>query len=610
VLLKNNELSKEISKVPLATLALMLTVVFLTLFEAGFDHNVVYWVVIMLSVVAFYVLIKGNTNANIDLSYKRPLLWYSLFLLWAGLSIFWSINPHRTLVEFIQLSLYWLVFMLAISITEDSVLRLGRITLITASGVAIFGISQFAILESRRMLSTFTNPNPLGIYLVMIFMASWGYYIRNNKKGYYVYLILLVLVALILTGSRGSFICFFVSLPLLFIGFKKSDLLTPILKTVILIIIALIIAQCIVYLAPYLQNAIGSNLVLSQFLTRPESFIELSGLGRVSYWITGSKIAISKPLNGHGLGTFFMAYFIEYDGGRWYSRFAHSHFVQTAAELGVIGLSLLIGFFLFLFRISWVKIVNTDYPFYLPGLIAAALAFLINIGGDYSWNFPGSAIIFFIIAGILVRNGQLDRQQEKKQIGIVLVAILILFLLAIWQLSANLIYRKGIQLDYEGDIKKAVETYDLANTIYPINSMAYVFAGNNYYLLSKEESGEDYFAAAIERFERAVELSPYDANIHNRLAWLYWELGDLEAAEKHFNESVEYAAYRLKLFNDFGWFYIKHEKNEDALKILNKGIVLKEAAIDSASTKDDLEKVMEQIQILEQLIDIAGNDSK
>jgi O-antigen ligase len=602
--IKNKGLSSEFSKVPLVTLALMLTVVFLSLFEAGFDHNVVYWVVIMLSVVTLYTLV--NENVSIDISYKKPFLWYSLFLLWAGLSIFWSINPHRTLVEFIQLSLYWLVFLLATTLTEDSLLRLGRITLITASGVAMFGISQFAILVSTRMLSTFTNPNPLGIYLVMIFMVSWGYHLRKKNIGYYTYLILIILVALILTASRGSFICFFISLPFLFIGFRKSEILTPIIKTVIFILVGLIIAQCIVYVAPYLQNAIGSNLVLSQFLTRPESFIELSGLGRLSYWITGSKIAIGKPINGYGLGTFFMAYFIEYDGGRWYSRFAHNHFVQTAAELGFIGLSLLIGFFLTLFRLSWVKIVNTDYPIYLPGLIAAALAFFVNIGGDYSWNFPGTAIIFFIIAGLIVRNDPFAIKIEKKQMGIVFVAILLL--LAIWQLSVNLMYSKGIKLDYEDDIKKAAEIYDLANKIYPFNSMAYVFAGNNYYLLFKEEGREEFFTASVERFKRAVELSPYDANIHNRLAWLYWDMGDFEAAEKYFNEGVRYAAYRLKHFNDLAWFYLQQEKNEDAINILNKGIELQEAAIDSASTKDELDKVTEQIYILEQLLDIAIND--
>jgi O-antigen ligase len=605
-LLKNNELSKEFSKVPLATLALMLTVVFLSLFEAGFDHNVVYWGVIMLSIVAFYLLVKGNVT--IDFSYQKPFLWYSLFLLWAGLSVFWSINPHRTLVEFIQLSLYWLVFLLATTLTEDSVLRLGRITIITAAGVAIFGISQFAILESKRMISTFTNPNPLGIYLVMVFMISWGYFIRKKNNSYYAILILLILVALILTASRGSFICFLISLPLLFIGFRKSELVIPVVKTITFIIVALIISQIIIYIAPYLQEAIGSNLVLSQFLTRPQSFIELSGLGRLSYWITGSKIAIGKPINGYGLGTFFMAYFIEYDGGRWYSRFAHSHFVQTAAELGFIGLGLLLALFLTLFRNAWVRIKNTDYPLYLPGLTAAALSFFINIGGDFNWNFPGSAIIFFIIAGIIMKNDQLKIKYHNKYL--VLSFVTIMLGLTVWQLSANLLYSKGIKLDFNGDIKKAAEIYDLANTLYPVNSMSYVFAGNNYYLLSKEENTEVNFTASIERFEKAIKLSPYDANIHNRLAWLYWELGDFGAAEKHFNESVEYAAYRLKLFNDFGWFYIKQEKNEDALKILNKGNILKEAAIDSASTKDDLEIVMEQIQILEQLLDIAGNDSK
>lgn len=594
----------SLNKVSPAALALMLTVVFLSLYDAGFDNNVLYWVLIPLLIVT--ILLTLRNKIILDISYTEPIVYYALFLLWAGISIFWSLNPHRTLVEFLQLSLYGATFLLASSLNEKSMLRVGRISIILGLAVALFGISQFLFLSSSRITSTFTNPNPLGIFLVMIFFASWGYYLRKRNRHLAV-VSLIILAALILTGSRGSFICFILAAPFMMIGLQKSEIKKATIHTLFAVAGALVIAQVITIIAPYLQEAVGSRTALANFLTRPESFIARSGLARFNYWIVGMKTILNEPFAGHGLGTFFLAYYTEYDGGRWYSRFAHNHYIQTMVELGFIGFTLFLGFILTTARKAWKVVLGGDYPIIVPGLIAAGIAFLINIGADFSWNFPGSAIIFFVICGCIVSIGRSPTAKKYRSSNIVLVGtLLIILLLTGWQLTANLLYRQGVILEGQGDLVSAAATYDRANAIYPINSMAYSFASSAYYRLAMENEGNTLLLTkALASANRSVELSPVDGNLHNQLGRIYWEAGYIEEAEQHLKLGVEYAAYRLNLLIDLAWFYIQQGRNDEAAAIIEKALLLEDAAVESARTDEDEQRVESYLELLYQLKEIV-----
>ncbi len=167
-------------KVSLAAAALMLTLALLPLMDGGFDHQVTHWVFFLMLAVS--ILLVYGEKWSIPLHISHPFFWYSLFVLWGGVSIFWSINPHRTLVEFLEIALYGLVFFLAARINEDNAIRVARIALIAGVGAALFGISQFIFLSSSRIQATFANANPLGIYLVMLFFLGWGYFLRRSNR--------------------------------------------------------------------------------------------------------------------------------------------------------------------------------------------------------------------------------------------------------------------------------------------------------------------------------------------------------------------------------------------------------------------------------------------
>jgi len=121
------------NKVTVSAFGLMIALITLPMIEGGFDHNVVYWVLfLLLGITALSVVMREEP---LYINFKHPLAWYVLFVLWGGISILWSLNPHRTLVEFLQLVTYGLVFFLAAQLNKDNLYRVGRIVLI--AGVKI-----------------------------------------------------------------------------------------------------------------------------------------------------------------------------------------------------------------------------------------------------------------------------------------------------------------------------------------------------------------------------------------------------------------------------------------------------------------------------------------
>ena len=594
-------------KVTLATVALMLAVVFLALFDAGFDNQAVHGVLFMLLAVSIYLAFRGELALHVSAGeplFLKPFMWYFLFLLWAGVSIFWSIEPHRTLVEFLQVSLYGFAFLLTCTLDEKNLFRLGRILLVVAVLVGLFGLSQYLLLDTGRIRSTMANPNAFGIFIGMSFLLGWSYYLRKPRH-ILAFACVIILVVLILTRSRGAYISTGVALPLIvLLGFDIKEIKQAAIKTAICFGAAWLITQGLINLAPVLQGlgVADEGTTVGELISTRQEFVAWSGVSRVSFWETGARIFLSQPLSGTGLGTFFMAYFTDYADNIWYSRFVHNHYIQTMAELGVFGIVTLLGFLLATARLVWLKLKEKTYPLFFPGLLAAMVAFLIHIGGDFSWNFPGAAILFFICCGAVVSLAGSEQASLRgiKKAGLVLLALLI-FALTAWQLSAQLVYRQAASYQQRGDAVGMAETYDMANSFYPINPSAFYDASYIYYLLAHDREDRDLLEESIERAERAVALSPADATLHTNLGKLYFELGLHHKAEEHLKKAVELASYRLTMYVELARFYMHRERYEDALEVVEEGLALKEHAAGKHPTEEDKKRAEESIRQLKMM---------
>ncbi|HAP32413.1 MAG TPA: hypothetical protein DCQ14_05095, partial [Firmicutes bacterium] len=548
------------------------------------------------------------------------------FVLWGGVSIFWSLNPHRTLVEFLQLVCYGLVFLLASRLEAENLFRLGRIAWLAGTGAALFAISQHLFLFPGRVSGTFTNPNPFAIYLAMLFFIGWGYYLRGTVKTvprlhqsdrWAAAGSLLLLTALLLSGSRGAFIAMLMATPFLFWGSGKKELAKMVLRTALIFVLALLLTQALMSLAPLIQETLSPPSALINFLARPESFIATSGTGRLAFMEVAGRLALQEPLQGYSLGTFYLAYNLGYPGDIWFSRFAHNHYLQTIAELGLIGFALLAAFLLLTMLKVWQCLRRNDFPGFLPGSFAAMIAFLLHIGVDFSWNFPGAAVIFFAIAGgaaaVSIPGRVSDMKAPILRKALPAALLFLLFLLTAWQYTGQLLFQQGIRLEAAGDLSGAAAAYRRAVALYPINSIFHYHAARSYYHLTLPEGGPRRLAETLEVLEQAVRFSPADSALHHRLGIIHQEAGNLAEAEKHLSLAVRYAGYRIGMYLELASFYLRQERLAEAEAVSVQALALEEVALRRAEMEGELhlkEDLYRLYLLLAELYGKTGRDKE
>ncbi|MGM0370584.1 MAG: O-antigen ligase family protein [Bacillota bacterium] len=553
----------------------------LALFNGGIDHPVVYWSFFVAVIAVGYQLYKNDLE--LDFSFRSPFLWYSLFCSWSGISIVWSVTPHWTVVGFIKLILYMLVFLLATKISELEINKLIRMIFLLAIGLVSLGILKYLFVSQDSLQSTFYNPNPFGVYLAMVFCFKWALDLRTKQKSFN-FGVIILLIGLFLSGSRGSMIAFFVSLPLLFIGLKGKELYQSIFKTVSIVIVALIMVQIIVVSAPYLQENIEMQQ-LSKILIDSEGFISSSVAARLKFWDKAVQLFSDKPLTGYGLGSYHVASYLKYEGGVSYSRFVHNYYLQILSDVGVMGAILFVGFLVSLLQIAWKKIRSQQYSDYLPGLLAALLAFLLHIGVDFSWNFSAVGVLFFVGIGILIANDD-DNSAKKQRINInkrvSLTMLLILLVIGLAPFVSDKLSNQGYRLLLQGKTARANSKYKLASKIYPINPQTDYFISKNYLRLFNNTGNKAFLNKSLTAAKSAVDLSPIQGEYHNHLGKIYWRLGNEKQAEEHLAQGVEYGSYLINRYLDLGYFYYQQGQVDSAIRILQQGVQLKKDALIAA----------------------------
>ena len=138
-------------------------------------------------------------------------------------------------------------------------------------------------------------------------------------------------------------------------------------------------------------------------------FDSASGSGRYQFWETAIDATETEPLVGIGPGTY--EYFWAREGSLpTFIRDAHSLYLETAAELGIVGLILILAFVATPFVAGVRRAARRVAPKsarWIAAALAGCAAFAVAAAIDWAWELTVLPVAFLLlVAGIVGRPGE------------------------------------------------------------------------------------------------------------------------------------------------------------------------------------------------------------
>jgi hypothetical protein len=132
-----------------------------------------------------------------------------------------------------------------------------------------------------------------------------------------------------------------------------------------------------------------------------------SGSGRYQYWQANVRAQQTRPLGGRGAGTFEYWWARTRGEAGGYVRDAHSLYLQTYGELGLVGLVLIAGFFLVLLGSGVARSFTARVEDQLPIAAATAgiLGFALMASVEWIWQIAVLPVTLMLL-GAVVLSGQ------------------------------------------------------------------------------------------------------------------------------------------------------------------------------------------------------------
>jgi hypothetical protein len=132
------------------------------------------------------------------------------------------------------------------------------------------------------------------------------------------------------------------------------------------------------------------------------------GNGRWQFWQGAIDAFGEKPLLGHGAGS-YEAWWAQHGSIAYFTRQAHSLFLETAAELGLAGLLLLVGLagVVALSATRRYRAATGTHRTTIAALVAVTAGYAVAAGLDWMWEIPAVTIVGLIAIGLLTASGTL-----------------------------------------------------------------------------------------------------------------------------------------------------------------------------------------------------------
>ncbi len=524
--------------------------------------------------------------------------WWIIGLLIIALFSFVFRSPYKddALRWLFLLIVYALLFWYLRQISKDDILRNVILISIYIQGAfqAILIIIQAIVLGYyMRPSGTFFNTNFAASYLVILSAYLLAHLLwsdfalfRNSLLSYLKryalkwLLLLLLLIGIITTASRGALFALLVSWGMIFF-YRKPRLALIVL--VILIILVVLVPNPLQQRLKHLQNR-G----------------DLYTYARLDIWRMNLKMFSDYWLMGVGIGMYkyYSPYYnfpIENTLAR-YSKVAktvHNEYLQWGTELGIVFVLWLISLFIFIsLRIysskkkgTW----NKQYIINLLGFGSGIIAFAIHCLVDSVFHNP--TVVILMLTFLSYAWNELSSNETLLEIDIpsrqklyyIVSSILILLLLYIsLQQPLAYFYFDASKKILKEDRNKAEEYIKQAININPANAIYPDVLGYIYAVRFRSSKNLDDWEKSIEYLTLAGELNPIEADYKVHLAQTYYNFSSyfakpsllLELALENYDKASKLEPYNVFHINTQGIINLQLQRQDIALEYFTKAIEL------------------------------------
>ena len=264
-----------------------------------------------------------------------------------------------------------------------------------------------------------------------------------------------------------------------------------------------------------------------------------AGSGRWQFWDAAVEQWRDHPVTGDGAGS-FEAWWAQHGSIDWFVRNAHSLWLETLGELGLVGFLLLAGGFLVALAAgaSRLRRRTDEDRSAVAALVAVVVAFAVGAAIDWVWQVPAIAAVAVVALGLLagpatLADGRVRPGTARRRFG-ARAAVVLLAWAAILAQALPLLVANEIDASQEavirGDLAEAYERADSARAIQPWAASPYVQLA-----LLREEEGD--LAAARRHIADAAERDEADWRIRLIAARLATKAGDIRAARGALREA-------------------------------------------------------------------------
>lgn len=462
--------------------------------------------------------------------------------------------------------------------------RRALIVTILASGVLVTLLAVPSYLAApagsqaaSALSGPFHYPNGLGSFLLLIVFLPCAFLFHGGTRLVSVASACALAVlgaALILTHSRGVWAAGLIAL--IVWTAVEQKLIRARRGTMALVALLLI---GLVLIASRRPAAIAPRFASLAAATSKESD-DPSYRWRWDIYAWTVDIIKDHPWIGTGIGTFPIAIKLYQRAPYVTGLYAHSHYLQTAAEMGLPALAGLLLFLGFLLRRGW-WIIKSLHAHSLEhslaiGLAAGLLASALHAAVDLGWSYPAVALLVGVEAALLlslpprpmtVTEPTVSGPAGHRPLRPILLSLsLIVALLAGTRYYAELLRNIGKDALEAEERGQAIGALRWASRLNPL------FYSPRY-LLASAYAAQGEMGRSQREAEAAFRLDRYDGDAYHALARISWLAAQYEKAESEFLSAVRLQPYtRLSFYHDLAEFFLAIGKPAEALGWLKRGV--------------------------------------